>query len=64
MSGLSQSIARTDWIEAAFGAGTTALSGLVTWAVAGDAFIGMTISMVVMLIMGAVSKMEGGETGA
>jgi len=51
--------ARTDWLEASFGAGVTALFGFVTYVVAGDAFIGMAISLLMMFLASAVQNLRG-----
>ncbi len=50
---------RTDWLEAAFGAGVTALFGFVTYVVAGDAFIGMAISLLLMFLASTVQNLRG-----
>lgn len=64
VSGTPQLLPSTGWIAAAFGAGTTALWGLVSWFVAGDAFIGMALSLFVITGMGVLTEMDRGVADA
>jgi len=63
VSAVERVIDETDWLEASFGAGTTALFGFVTHVVAGDAFIGMALSLGVILVASTAQNYRGDSNG-
>jgi len=59
VSAVERTLDKADWMDAAFGAAATALFGLTTYIVAGDAFIGMSLSLGAMLFASALQNHRG-----
>ncbi len=59
VSVVERAFQKTDWIEASFGGATTALFGFATYLAAGDPFMGMSLSLIFLVLASATQSLRG-----